>query len=740
MALIVDPDNLSQGSLLAVADAAWGTPSGRSVDITSATDALPVLQVGEFFSVRNHTNSENNGLYQVTALNSPETGSITALKITGTAPVSAAAEAVDMYGNSSGSPQSSTQKSIHIDISDRQVYILEQGLVSADGVTLQALYSFLKEEWKADNDLIPYPFPMVAITPEQFEFSDNWNPEDDTASPIKFRTRKLIRTGGWSELDLNGILKKQYVGVITLGSFEDSNNDTAYYQFGTDTTVDDTVDFDFAGPVNEAIKTYEELDTDYGSPVLTFAASTITRGDGGSFITDGYKVGGQVAVRASALSPINDGTYVITAVTASVITVTGTPFTAGNDTGARVAVDNRNALTVRLRVRDGDTNGKTYDQADLPDIGVTEVDNKAFRFPLANATDLKISATDATIDGSLPYTGMSITYHATAQTRSGFVADGALSPLTDGQFGIIVDGNNGTAEQIYEFVQRQLRKTTDIDNDGDTAIGRTMDELLEFVGDNLKTGTFFPNNPDGGGSGVYIDNYDTNDTNRLTFTDNAGLERVFPFVAAGSINFNNNLVNDTGPATYWMFYTYTERFTNGGFSITGASGANATLNSATTDLVAELASGDYIAISGMNNPENNGIWQLTGAPAGTGPWTAAVVKIDDQTVVNEAVTSPETQVSVDKNPINSPDAIIVNSSTSSPLPITGDIVGSSVSFDFDYDNNTQGGRTAGTDAEVTLRAIGLDTAQFVETTGTITRTVGLSFSLVAALERNYSNP
>jgi hypothetical protein len=75
-----------------------------------------------------------------------------------------------------------------------------------------------------------------------------------------------------------------------------------------------------------------------------------------------------------------------------------------------------------------------------------------------------------------------------------------------------------------------------------------------------------------------------------------------------------------------------------------------------------------------------------------------------------------------------------------PLPITGMVTAASIAFDFDYDGNTQGGRDSGTDAAILLRAIGLETEQFVEATGTITRAVGLSFTLTAGLERNYSNP
>jgi hypothetical protein len=65
---------------------------------------------------------------------------------------------------------------------------------------------------------------------------------------------------------------------------------------------------------------------------------------------------------------------------------------------------------------------------------------------------------------------------------------------------------------------------------------------------------------------------------------------------------------------------------------------------------------------------------------------------------------------------------------------------SNIAFDFDYDGNVQGGRTAGTDADVTLVAIGTTGAQYVVATGTITRATGISFTLTSALERNYANP
>jgi hypothetical protein len=82
-------------------------------------------------------------------------------------------------------------------------------------------------------------------------------------------------------------------------------------------------------------------------------------------------------------------------------------------------------------------------------------------------------------------------------------------------------------------------------------------------------------------------------------------------------------------------------------------------------------------------------------------------------------------------------AILVQDSNG--VDISGNVGGaSSVSFDFDYDGNTQGGRTPATNAAIVLVAIGLDTAQFVRLDGTITRATGLTFALVSSLERNYS--
>jgi len=269
---------------------------------------------------------------------------------------------------------------------------------------------------------------------------------------------------------------------------------------------------------------------------------------------------------------------------------------------------------------------------------------KLFSLTVATGNDLNVTASDATITSSAPYNGMSITYHDAAQVRD--------IGGTNRDFGVIIDGNGGTAEQIYEFIQFQLRQSTDVDSDTDILIGRIADELLAFTGgtgDGSGSLRTLPvTNPDGGGTGVYIDNFQAADTNRISFIDNTGTIRTFPFVAVVTVAFNSNLQADPS-AIYRVFFT-------------------------------DAAGNDF----------------------------------------------------------GDTDAILVQDNSS--VDVSGDILGqATLQFDFDYDGNVQGGRTAGTDADITVVATGLGGAQYVRATGTITRSISNTVSLVAPTERNYEN-
>lgn len=359
---------------------------------------------------------------------------------------------------------------VFINTASKTIKLVTTGNLSTDGVTLKALYSFLKEEWRNDphgKNLAAFPFPMVPITDEAFEFVDGWDFLNDTA-------RYLIRTAGWTVRNTAGAVTAMWAGIIGLGTIE--ANDQLYYQQvsgGAATNVQ------LLGQINQAVQ--------------------ILRDDDG------------------------DGVY-----------AEGSDF------------DRRSYFRLFAREQ-----GQVYGLAELSDIGVSQMAAQAYRFPISTAADLKITHADVAIDANAdnvadvaPYNGMSITYHATPQVRS--------IGGTNRNFGIIIDGNGGTAEQIYEFVQWSLRRPTDIDADASTLVGKTADELLEFVGDTLKTKS--ANNPDGGGSGVFIDDYQTVDINRLVFTDNTATERTFPFVAALTLSFGDNLKNDAG-AKYFVYFT-----------------------------------------------------------------------------------------------------------------------------------------------------------------------------------------
>lgn len=81
-------------------------------------------------------------------------------------------------------------------------------------------------------------------------------------------------------------------------------------------------------------------------------------------------------------------------------------------------------------------------------------------------------------------------------------------------------------------------------------------------------------------------------------------------------------------------------------------------------------------------------------------------------------------------------AITVNDASGSP--IAGTISASSIPFTYDYDGNTQGGATPGTDRAVTLIGIRPGSGKFVVATGTLTRSKSIALSLVAEQDRVYA--
>jgi hypothetical protein len=178
--------------------------------------------------------------------------------------------------------------------------------------------------------------------------------------------------------------------------------------------------------------------------------------------------------------------------------------------------------------------GDTYASSALTDIGVSALTYQAYRFPLTTIADPKIQeATEG--DANLgDYLLVDVTWGAI--TRD-------IGPDLGLDFSILIDGANQSAEVIYTRIQYLLDQVADMDAGAGDHAGNVTSPLLTFVGDTLVTAP-----------GVYIDNYNNTDINRITFVDDTGTPYTFPFTASLILNFGANLVADAD-AIYRVFFT-----------------------------------------------------------------------------------------------------------------------------------------------------------------------------------------
>lgn len=301
--------------------------------------------------------------------------------------------------------------------------------------------------------------------------------------------------------------------------------------------------------------------------------------------------------------------------------------------------DRRSYLKVFLREY-----GYTYDESDNTAIGYATLTYKKYNFPVTHAVDANIANVDAYVDGAnAPYNGMSIQWYGAAQSAS----LGANGPYN---YHVIIDANassNATDAQVYTYVQRQLRKTSDIDAGAGNRTGAVTPALCYYDGDTLRT-------IEQSVGGVHIANLAAASYNAVSEEDDTGATRIYPYTASLTIEFDSYLQADAGPAEYWVYFTNDDAAT---------------------------------------------------VPAGYD--------------------------------FGTDNAILVNNAAGSPM--TGNITGASVSLSFDYDANVQrGSGSAGTNAPITVVAIGLATAKPTRATTTIERSVSNKAVLVAGQERNYS--
>jgi len=125
-------------------------------------------------------------------------------------------------------------------------------LVAKDGVSLQALYSFFSDQWAlATRQDSPFPMNALDALSGQYYFGvdaggnySGWKPANDT-------TRQMLRDGGWREYSSAGVLNREYVGIVGLGTV--SSGAQLYYQ-----KVDGgaAANFTFTDQCNEGIQIF----------------------------------------------------------------------------------------------------------------------------------------------------------------------------------------------------------------------------------------------------------------------------------------------------------------------------------------------------------------------------------------------------------------------------------------------------------------------------------------------------
>lgn len=599
---------------------------------------------------------------------------------------------------------------ISVDAINKTITLNSAGALSTAGVgpTGQALYSFFKDRWKDTPLITQYDFPMVSITNEQFEFSAGWKPADDT-------TRKLLRTCGWAEVDSAGVTTRQYAGIVTLGTL--GATDQPYYtnSAALDATSVDTI---LQGPVNEAVKVLATT----GTAAVADITFTVTTDVITSSTTDlsVFNVDDIIVVSGGGA---NDGTYTVTAVTsASSITCLGAGFTTENFATTTIVADTRTSFKIFVREQE-----KLYADSTIADIGVSSMTTIVYRFPVTNAIDLKIfdngsnnyedldiSATTSTATATVsPYDKMTVTYLA----GTGFAA------VTDTTYALdaVVQEDNGIASRWFIC-------TTSGTVTGSTGVAQSS----------------------WGGTAV--------------FSSFSGERQVTADTAWTAYNVIVDADSDVsgvtaGDATKLQVYAYTQwaiRALDAGVEIDTGRVANI------ADTLCEFVGDQLVTKSGVfidshASVDTNGI-TFTDVASGTHLYPI-VVTVTFNFNSNLAESGKEGQFyayyttgvgAQVGNDFGTATAIQLKNSvggdvgaalgTPNKVPTEGQAgAGSSHVFSYSYDADTTNGRTGGTVVPITVVAIGLDQAAYVQAAGTIGAN-GTSVSLVAPLERNYSNP
>jgi hypothetical protein len=568
----------------------------------------------------------------------------------------------------------------------------------------------------------------------------------------------LIRTAGWTVQNNTGEYQKLYYsGVITLGTLVDET-DTPYY-VQRDALTAGTNDTKYSGPANEGVRIRSVADARSSAANVAIdytaaaGASTITEDTTTKIDWTAFEVGDFIEITDASVtaSDITGVLHEITAVSSTGIT-TGSTFGATDGTTGSALIEADFAGTFKIFVREL---GKTFADADLDDIGVSEMTYIVYRFPVTNSSDADVptSIEDITIGGAAgltatlssltaePYDDIQISYlEASAGVPydiKGSIGSGSAVSVAVGEvykdgdgrwFKVTTAGSVDTTSGTGNFAGYTLSTAVLAAYEGEREISDVYYAFTVIVDAN--------DNHANAGSPYVDDNDNTSASNVYLFIqwalrrvgNGANLDQgeINEGAALGAERVGNiadRLVTFVGPTLTTQPGVFIE-------SIASTDQNNVSFTEATVGGVNVGSGTTYVGGSGLKYP-------LT-----------VTVRIDfndnlqaDADAVFYMYYSDGTGSGYGAQDFSATQATQVKKSD-------GNDVGSDVSnaisaaqsyqFQYGYEEDATAGRTPGTDVSVTTVAIGLSSGQYVKSTATITNT-GATISLVAPLERNYSN-
>lgn len=578
---------------------------------------------------------------------------------------------------------------VYIDVANKTIELItdtelsSSALTAADGVTLQCLYSFLKQAWKEDpasQNLINYDFPMEAITSEQFEFINGWTPFSDSSKD----SRDYIRTGGWAERNANGTTIREYVGVITLGNIE-SNHRVYYYFDGQPSTKS----FNYDGQVNEAVLIYEDADGN-GTPETNFRNTELS-----------------VFIRSAPEGTSGN--------------VTG--YTYDKSTSTSIGVTTLANQVYRFPL------------SESVDINIDKLDSEI----TDSAGDLISPYNTIAVN----YQGTSVSRTATTAQNYGILIDASdeqkgiiyttiqylLRQTTDidNQSGVAVTGN--TADELVTFVGETLK-----------TIQATNPEQVDSAGSPIKTGVYIDNYALTDKNSLEFTN-DANTTEKFPFSATVTLqfnENLVNDPASKYYLFYKDLGSGVAFGTSNALLVKSGNAAGSGTDVTGfihSTAATATGNNDGTVATVTTVSGEStLTLANVT---------LAASPAFVGK----VIRITAPTNIAGSyyITAHTTStITVDGAFEGSNTAQAI---TYQIYDKNVDANGNgNIQFSYDYDQDTAGGnRTAGeasptSENQVVFVCLGLDNAQYVKTENLLERTANKTIPITAPLERNYADP